>query len=472
MIYNNTIRTLADTSLLRIPIKRSLIPTKVYLFLVLFLSMFFLGALSAEAANHYVRAGASGSANGTDWTNAYTSLPATLTRGDTYYIASGNYAGHIFNDAVSGTLVITIRKATISDHGTSTGWSDSFATGQAVFSPNLVFARSYYVFDGVTGGGPGSWDSGHGFKLDATGGTYNDVLQLADFNGVAGTRQNTTDIAVAHLELAADINTWSSAINGGSFGLTVNNITLSNLYIHGFAAIHIQTTWTYINNWILQNSYFKGSKVDSTHHFASFRMDFANTITIRNNIFEDFSSTGCIGNYENATNVSIYGNVFVHTASFTTGAYNGVIYTNSSAVTTTNFKIYNNSFVNLKYESVINLNAGTLSGNVAENNIFYNTTDNGTPVTPIISGLQTRDYNWYYPAISSGEPHGQNGSGNPFINITGNNYLLVSSTNTGISLQSPYNLDPLGNTRGADGVWDIGAYEFGTIRPSAPYLHY
>jgi hypothetical protein len=38
-----------------------------------------------------------------DWTNAYPSLPATLTRGDTYYIATGNYGGYGFNTAQSGT---------------------------------------------------------------------------------------------------------------------------------------------------------------------------------------------------------------------------------------------------------------------------------------------------------------------------------------------------------------------------------
>ena len=464
MKLNNNLRTLANTSLLRILIRRVTNPTKVYLFLALLLSMLFLGALSAEAANHYVRQGAGGT--GADWSNAYSDLPSSLTRGDTYYVADGSYSGHTFADAESGTSVITIKKATASDHGTSTGWNDSYGDGQAVFYPTIIFARGYYIFDGVTGGGAGSWDSGHGFKIDATGGTYNDVLQFADVWGVAG-KQNTTNITVSHLEMEADINTWSSAINGGYSGLTTNNITMSNLYVHGFAAIHIQTTWTTITNWILQNSYFKGSRVDDSHHFASFRMDFADTVTIRNNIFEDFSSTGCIGNYEQANNISIYGNVFVHTASWAIGAYNGAIYTNSSAINTNNYKIYNNSFVNLKSESVIGFNSGTRTGNVFYNNIIYNTTNDGVPATPIINGV-TRDYNWYYPAVSSGEAHGQNGSGNPFINVTGRNYQLTTATSAGISLASPFNLDAFGNTRGADGVLDRGAYEFSSTNASIP----
>ena len=80
------------------------------------LGILLIGAPSAQAANHYVRAGATGSASGNDWTNAYTALPSSLIRGDTYYIADGSYAGYIFNTAASGTTLITIKKTVITDH--------------------------------------------------------------------------------------------------------------------------------------------------------------------------------------------------------------------------------------------------------------------------------------------------------------------------------------------------------------------
>src|SRR5438445_11254219 len=67
------------------------------------------------AANHYVWCGASGTASGADFTNASTDLPSRLTRGDTYYVAGSNsctYGVHTFNDAPSGTRVISIIKAT------------------------------------------------------------------------------------------------------------------------------------------------------------------------------------------------------------------------------------------------------------------------------------------------------------------------------------------------------------------------
>ena len=124
-------------------------------------------AAQAAPTTFYIRAGATGNGSGTDWTNAYGSLPSTLQRGATYYIADGTYPGYTLDDPVSGMELITVKKATVADHGTSVGWSDSFGDGQAVF-PSIMFSTSYYVFDGVTGGGPGNWDSGFGFEITST----------------------------------------------------------------------------------------------------------------------------------------------------------------------------------------------------------------------------------------------------------------------------------------------------------------
>jgi hypothetical protein len=121
---------------------------------------------SAEAANNYVRAGATGAGTGADWANAYSSLPDTLTRGDTYYIADGTYNGYWFDDPASGTTVITIKKATVMDHGTATGWSDAFGDGVATFTGSLTFSTPYFTVDGQVGGGPAGWKTGHGFRVD------------------------------------------------------------------------------------------------------------------------------------------------------------------------------------------------------------------------------------------------------------------------------------------------------------------
>lgn len=61
--------------------------------IVLFLGMA-MAAMAANAATVFVKADASGSDNGTDWANAYTTIDAALTAassGDAIYVAGGTY---------------------------------------------------------------------------------------------------------------------------------------------------------------------------------------------------------------------------------------------------------------------------------------------------------------------------------------------------------------------------------------------
>jgi hypothetical protein len=110
-----------------------------------------------DATNNagYVRAGATGTGSGADWTNAYTNLPASLVRGCTYYVAAGTYPPHTFNDAVSGTTTITLQAPTAASHGTATGWSSAYV-GEAVWSCSSacgpiwnVGNENYFVANGA-----------------------------------------------------------------------------------------------------------------------------------------------------------------------------------------------------------------------------------------------------------------------------------------------------------------------------------
>ena len=160
----------------------------IIVFSIIFFGVLFF-AKSSLAANHYVRQGATGS--GSDWSNAYGSLPATLTRGDTYYIADGNYASYIFDDAVSGTTVITIKKAMSTgygtgDHGTETGWSSSYGDGQAVFAENITFYKGYYVIDGNgTHTIPSKNSSDYGFKIVNTQDANYGVITFGEWQETA-----------------------------------------------------------------------------------------------------------------------------------------------------------------------------------------------------------------------------------------------------------------------------------------------
>lgn len=98
----------------------------------------------------YVRDGASGSGDGSNWTNAYDDLPAALSRGIAYYLADGSYAAYVVDDPLSGTTPITIRKATDQDHGAASDWSSGYGDGTATFT-SFRFATGYVSLSGWNG---------------------------------------------------------------------------------------------------------------------------------------------------------------------------------------------------------------------------------------------------------------------------------------------------------------------------------
>lgn len=172
---------------------------------------------SSQAADHYIRAGANGSAPCTSgWgdSQACGALPVTLIRGDTYYIADGNYGSYTFDDQASGSSIITIKKATQADHGTDTGWSPAYGDGQAIFSGSLQFTSAYWLFNGQT------WN---GFRLNCT-------------------------------------STPGSADSGGSIYISGNNVTIKYTHLYGtYSAGDGHSLVTTAQNTQLYYCYFQGS---------------------------------------------------------------------------------------------------------------------------------------------------------------------------------------------------------------------
>jgi hypothetical protein len=92
---------------------------------------------------------------------------------------------------------------------------------------------------------------------------------------------------------------------------------------------------------------------------------------------------------------------------------------------------------------------------MAYNNLFYNIKN-----APLLIGLN-HDYSSFFNTQGPyEEAHYQNETLDPFTDWANNDYKLVSATHPGIQLTDPYKTDPYGNQRGADGVWDRGAYEY------------
>lgn len=437
------------------------------LFVALVSSMLVFCAVSSEAAERYVRAGATGSNNGTDWTNAYTSLPASLVRGDVYYVADGNYPGYIFNDPVSGNLSITIKKATVADHGTDTGWNNSYGDGACPASPcvqftgGLTFITANWVLDGQTGGGPGQWTQGFGFQ----------VTETADTRAMLRVDNDTADnLIIRHIRLIGK----GAPGGGGSLAndcmavFGASNVTLSYYYMSGCGRCPFFLSAT---NFIAEYGYtgrFFGT--DAAHSELASVWNFAgprpSKIVFRHNLFTYTESTG--GLIFDATNVEVYGNVFWQDPALPRWAFpNGVIgsWTVSSM---TNSFVYNNSFVNLT-DSAFGLpvfgQQGAKTGTVAQNNLFYNVPNPGSNSWPTFS------YNHYVSSTPTGT-NPSTASNDPFVSISGLNFGLKATTPAGYTLQPPYNIDMSGRVRGADTIWDRGALEYvtqsGTTLPNAP----
>src|SRR5262245_40996904 len=310
------------------------------------------------SANHYVRSGATGNGAGTDWANAYPSLPASLVRGDTYYIADGQYPGYTFDDAASGSLVISIIKATPGNHGTEAGWLASYGDGQASWGP-INFNSSYWVFDGQVGSGTGANES-YGFKIFYSGSGR--IVKLIKFNN------SPSYITVRHVDMA---HAGAFGDNGHDiiYSLGGHHYTFSYCYMHDVGRAPILFRGT--SDCVFEHCYIARNESNPTEHSEAISAFSGTDRNIfRYCVFEDMEGTGCI--VFSGDGWEIYGNVIFFTPGYTGDKFgNGAIATWSKPeYYTTNVKIYNNVFANLG--DALNGGIGLKPGNnVAYNNLWY-----------------------------------------------------------------------------------------------------
>lgn len=426
------------------------------------LALFIMSAIPAlsEAAVRYVRAGASG--NGSDWANAYGSLPATLVRGDTYYIAAGSYGGYTFDDALAGSSYIYIKKATAADHGTNTGWSSSYAS-PATFGP-LKFTKGYYDLDGKVGGGPGSWTSGHGFKITSSASGSGKLITI---DNVTGIRIRHAEIYFSNLVGATTTTASGDLIYGPSGG---SDITIQYCWLHHSArTIFYPIKWS---NILFEYNRMERNGINGSIHSEIFSSRQVSNVTVRYNHILDWRSTGGLmfggvissASQSVSSNLNIYGNIFEWTKNWGNTANNGAIGSWShSWMLVRTARIFNNTFVNINDSNPSDAGSifplGNSSDVIVQNNLFYNT----NPRT--IKG--SHNYNWF-DSDNHGESGAQVSTSSPFVSHSGKDYRLAAPTMKATSLASPFDRDMLGNARGQDGSWDRGAYEFGGTSTARP----
>jgi len=417
---------------------------------------------AASGNNLYVRPGATGANNGTDWTNAFTALPTTLVRGATYYLADGTYAGRTFNTANSGTSVITLKKATIADHGTDTGWSTAFGDGQAVFG-ECTFTTDFYVVDGQRRNA--AWQQGavseYGIRFQGTGGK---TVRL-DFGGAGQGGDNLTfrycDLVGAGRDTGFGDDVVYSLANNSNVIFQYCSLRDSDRTI--FITAGGMTGWLVDHCYIARNTSTPAVHAEMMSSWGS-----ATNITFSHNIIEDIEGTAIWAfiNDGNATNWKIYGNVIFHTAAFhAAGGREGITGSIFCANDASNNNFlssllyYNNTHWNIKglWSGVII--QGTTSGNEVRNNIWHSCVRTANSFTG------TTSHNLYYNTVQDGDSTPTKvvltaGQSDIFQSTTGNDFRLKVATAAGQTLAPPYDVDQNGNTRGADGTWDRGAFEF------------
>ncbi len=435
----------------------------------------------------YVRAGASGSATGADWTNALTAVPnsASATRGTTYCVATGTYAGRTLTTATSSTTRINIVGATVADHGTATGWSDAFGvdvtpakwtmdqvpTGS--FHAAFFVQSGYWTFDGNSGT-DGTLAS-YGFQLVAPASPC-----TVDYGGFYwGAGGTVTNMEVKHF--AFDFGACGAGDSVSRIGIeqhtqgTFGNELASHIYCNQ-AQNCTDFLWTNTNQyatgniieymWVPSGGAWVG---DGSHHSEQIDMFCQDGLIIRYSHILDGQSTGTVVandagvacNTPSLKNGLIYGNVF------NGGAGGNGIITATAASGITNTVIYNNTFASVVTGPIVTGNANS-SGNTFVNNIVWGGKCGlGSPNGP---AHHDNSYLSCTDTAPTDSANGQVVTLNPFTNSGSLDFTLAqqgtascsSTTATCLAdntLGSPYNIDLLGTTRGADGTWERGAYE-------------
>jgi len=437
-----------------------------------------LTPILSHAAAHYITPAGAGGNTGADWSNAFAGIPATLTRGDTYYLSEGDYGTYTANEAVSGTSRIIIKKCGTGD-GTceaAAGYSAASHDGQAVFS-QITFSTHYWTLDG---GSRTDWDSGHGILV------YNSDI------GIKGITATSIDnLIIQYVEI--DNNSTDGCrpgYNDGKEGIYAptgaDNNLIQYCYIHdsvGNLSRMYGSNNTYQYNLFARSANWEGVHGAAIQEYTGLNGTAGQTtnLVIRYNIFEDIGGTAAVNIAGDNDGVDVYGNVFFWTGatypySLSSVQSNQTYYTSPATIVDIsssesgeagliNLRVYNNTFYAAPNGASGGAGFAVYLTSDSTTNHFYNNYFFDCPRVILDQVDADHDYNYFNNStiLTGGLQTNEtsvNGS-DPTVNAASYNYRFSVKGPAGLALSSPYSsTDPDGRTRGADSDWDIGAYEY------------
>lgn len=418
----------------------------------LFTLLLCLLALTTKADKYF---SVSGGGSGSDWSSPATfSIGALAARGTTNWLADGSYGSVTFNQALSGSTHAIIKKATVATHGTSTGWSDTMGDGQGNFGWFTIHT-GYLILDGSKRN-ESNWKDGasYGFRITKLTASIFDS-DAAHFS------------VFAHVDMGGTYSdTYYSGMKEALYLHTQHDITVSRCFLHnGLPAIaQLAGTYNFTNeyswwgpgwgkeairggnnnpshDWVIRyNKFWNSSQTDPD--------DGSSGITAEIGIWDYSTANGL-------DNIAVYGNWFFNQYS---GGRNAIIVIGGNGsswagTSSANSKVYNNTFAGIADDGAFGAVLINGSTGEAKNNLFYNCAG-GANATAISATTVANN-------VSN--------ASNPFVSYSGLDWRITGDI-AGASLSSPFNIDPLGVTRGSDGTFDVGAFEYDSGNTNGPGL--
>jgi hypothetical protein len=447
-----------------------------FLRLTIVLVAMFLGSLDASAANWYVEKTASGSNNGTSWTNAWNELSAinwsSVACGDTVWLGGGTYTSSL---AVSKTCTsanpLTIKRVLSTDTVpvAAAGWNSSFDSTVIMSNGEIAMGGAYWTVDGRVGT---STANNFGISLRETGGNYG--IQLA--NGASANHLTFSHIEVFGPACVTSQNCTSDthALDFRNFSGSADTIMVDHCWFHRESEL-LWLGGGNVSNLTIQYTQIDTSATTTDEH--SDIMYIAGKVTNLTFAYDRIYGSDNDGMlYESGgtyNGIYMYGNMYYYNM--------GQIIVFKSGSSFSNVYLYNNVFQwdgsfnapsGNNWQSFFNWLSSPTNGAV-ENNVFEGVTGGAW-------GGMTADYNAYSSDIGkqdSGAHSFTYSKGTQFVNVPNSanpsaaDFHLTAAGATafqkGVALGAPYNQDPDGNTRGSNGNWYIGAYQYG-LQASAP----
>jgi len=470
----------------------------LFLFSTLFSIVIFSGQ-ATFAACHAVGTTSAGDGSGSSWANRMKNLPTNLVRGDTYYLADGQYGKYTFDTPNSGTSTITIKKAQSYDYGRSSdgcsndisaGWNaGTMGSGQAVwdefYGGTDTPQPGYLILDG--NGRPGAAGvpgcgispstktsaSDCGLKIAASQGQDSD-FDIGLNNNDGQHRSPNWTFRYFEIQGGGDANNGAYSEEEIRCRGGCDNFVVDHSYFHDTGCDFFKIPWT--TSFIVQNSYIKQNISSATCHGQLWYTEVAASgVDFHSNIIQDIQGTGiwvCLTGCQ-ANNWNIYNNVIWRPQGDNRpGPSNGIFSCINPGNKCTNLRFIGNDVVNYTadYAGALGTHCdGNPDTFVWQNNLFYGITPGDRIDFQTCGGSLTESNNVY---LNSGTPKsGTNssdivvptGAPNPFVNWTAGNFRLASQiadVSNGMTLAAPFNVDAAGSQRpGSDGVWDRGAFE-------------